>query len=177
MPTEKKIAQVAALKDQFSRAQVVVSADYRGASVGQMTTLRRALRDVGVEVLVVKNRLALLAATQVDHPEIGEILSGPTAIAIGYDDPVASVKALTKFMSDNRNFPVQIIAGWVDGQVLDRAGVEDFAKVPSRDELISMIAGQFQSPLRNFAGLMQATMREFTGLIDARATQLDAPAG
>jgi large subunit ribosomal protein L10 len=176
MATAKKVAVVAELTELLGRAQIVISTDYRGASVAQMAALRRSLKTQDVDVKVVKNRLALRAAAAVDHPELAEILSGPTAIAIGYGDPVGPAKALTSYISGQRNFPVEIIGGWVAGRVLDRAGIEEFAKIPSKDELISMIAGQLQSPLRTFAGLIQASMREFTGLVDARAGQLEEAA-
>ena len=76
MPTAKKEANVAELKDLVERASIVVGAEYRGLTVKEITTLRRALRDAGVEARVVKNRLFQLAASQAGLAEAGRWRKG-----------------------------------------------------------------------------------------------------
>ena len=106
-------------------------------------------------------------------PEMKEILTGPTALAIGFDDPVAPVKALTEHLRARR-LNVTINGGWMEGQVLDRAGIESIASLPPKTELVAEIAGKLQSPLYNFAGLITASVRNLAGLIESRAAQLEA---
>ncbi len=172
MPTPRKVAMLAEIRDRMERAQIAISADYRGLSVAQITDLRRALRPANVEVKVVKNTLAAMAAEQAGRPEMGELLQGPTALAIGFGDPIAPVKALTEFIRARR-LTIAIHGGWLEGKVLNRAEVEGLATLPSKEQLIADVVGKLQSPLYNFAGLLQASIRNFVGLIDARANQLE----
>ena len=175
MPTPRKVAMLAEIKDAMARASVLISADYRGLTVAQLTELRRALRPANVEVKVVKNTLAAMAAKEAGRPEMAELLSGPTAIAIGYGDPVAPVKLLTEHLRVKR-MTLEIHGGWLEGKVLSRREVESLATLPSKEQLIADVVGKLQSPLYNFAGLLQASMRNFAGLIESRATQLEGAA-
>lgn len=172
MPTPRKAAMLKDIQDRMERASVVISADYRGLSVAQMTKLRRALRPADVEVKVVKNTIAKMAATQAGRPELAELLDGPSAIAFGVGDPVAPAKALTDFLRDER-LEITVHGGWLDGQVLNATEVQDLAKLPSRDQMLADVMAKLQSPLYNFSGLLQSTIRNFAGLVEARANQLE----
>ncbi len=173
MPTPRKVAMLAATKRRMERASIAISADYRGLTVAQLTELRRALRPADVEVNIVKNTLAAMAAKEAGRPELAELLSGPTALAIGFGDPIAPVKLLTEHLRARR-MQLVIHGGWLEGKVLSRAEVESLATLPSKEQLIADVVGKLQSPLYNFAGLLQASIRNFAGLVDARAKQLEA---
>ena len=172
MPTPRKVAMLAEVQDRMTRASIAISADYRGLTVAQLTDLRRALRPANVEVQVVKNTLAGRAAIAAGRPEMSEIVQGPTAIAFGFGDPVAPVKALTEHLRARR-MQLNILGGWMEGKVLNRAEVESLATLPSKEQLIADVVGKLQSPLYNFAGLLQASIRNFAALIESRATQLE----
>lgn len=172
MPTPRKVAWLDEMKDRMNRASIAISADYRGLTVAQLTELRRALRPANVEVNVVKNRIAAMAAEQAGRPEIAQIFNGPTALAIGFGDPVEPVKLLTEHLRARR-LNLTIHGGWMEGKILDRAEVESIATLPSREQMVADVVGKLQSPLYNFAGLLQSTMRNFAGLIDSRANQLE----
>ncbi|MBN9493220.1 50S ribosomal protein L10 [bacterium] len=172
MPTPRKAAMLSEIKDRMERASVAISADYRGLTVAQITALRRALRPADVDVKVVKNTIAAMAAKEAGRAEMAELLQGPTALAIGFGDPIAPVKAFTEHVRASR-LTIQVHGGWLEGKVLTPAEVESLATLPSKDQLIADVVGKLQSPLYNFAGLITATMRNFAGLVDARATQLE----
>lgn len=172
MPTPRKAAMLADITDRMGRASIAISADYRGLTVAQITELRRALRPADVEVKVVKNTLAVMAAEAAGRPEMSQIVQGPTALAIGFSDPIAPVKALTEHLRARR-LSIDIHGGWLEGKVLSRAEVESLATMPSREQLIADVVGKLQSPLYNLAGLLQASMRNFAGLVEARANQLE----
>jgi large subunit ribosomal protein L10 len=104
-----------------------------------------------------------------------ELCKGPTAIAIGFGDPIAPVKALTEFLRARR-LQVEIHGGWLEGKVLSRSEVESLATMPPKEQLIADVVGKLQSPLYNFAGLLQASIRNFAGLVEARAKQLEEEA-
>ncbi len=173
MPTPRKVEMLAEIQDRMSRASIAISADYRGLTVAQITELRRAMRASGAEVKVVKNTLATMAAKAAGREEMAEILQGPTALTIGYGDPIAPVKAFTEHLRARR-LNIEVHGGWLEGKVLSRAEVESLATMPSKEQLIADVVGKLQSPLYNFAGLLQSTIRNFAGLVDARANQLEA---
>src|SRR5262245_51198877 len=102
MPTPRKEQMLTELTDRIARSQIAISADYRGMKVAQLTDLRRALRPANVEVKVLKNTVASMAATQAGHPEMAKIFQGPTAVAFGMGDPIAPVKLLTEFIRQRR---------------------------------------------------------------------------
>ncbi|GIW13703.1 MAG: 50S ribosomal protein L10 [Tepidiforma sp.] len=173
MPTPRKVAMLAEVKDRMERASVAVSADYRGLTVAQITELRRALRPTGAEVKVVKNTLAAMAAKEAGRAEMAEIVKGPTAIVFGFEDPIGPVKVLTEHLRSKR-LNIEVYGGWLEGRVLNRAEVESLATMPPKEQLIADVVSKLQSPLYQFSGLLQSTIRNFAGLIDARAKQLES---
>ena len=94
MARPEKEAMVAAVYEKLTKSQAVVLADFRGLTVQEATTLRKQLREAGVELRVVKNTLARLAAEKAELTGLQAFLEGPTALAFGYEDPVAPAKIL-----------------------------------------------------------------------------------
>lgn len=172
MPTAKKEADVAELQDMVDRSVVAISTNYRGLSVSEMTTLRRRMREAGVEVRVVKNNLLRIAAERAGKADLINIVEGPTAIVFGYDDIAAPAKAVTEYVRTSRS-TLTITGAFLDGQVMKPAEVADLASLPSRESLIAQFVGGMQSPIATFSGLITSVVREFAGLIDARAQQLE----
>lgn len=173
MPTAAKEATVAELKDLVERSAIVIGAEYRGLSVRDMTTLRRALRDAGVEARVVKNRLFQLAAEQAGMKDAGGVVEGPSLVIFGFDDIVSPSKAVVEYARTARNTFAPKKA-FVDGAVVDTAYIQDLATLPSREELIGKLAGAFVQPVQNLAVLLNDSIQSFARLVDARASQLES---
>jgi large subunit ribosomal protein L10 len=106
MKRTEKESLVTELRDRISKAPVVYLTDFTGLNVKAMTKLRRSLRESGAEFMVVKNRLARLAFSETELPNIFEDMVGPTGMVLGYDDVVAPAKALTDFAKDHDKKPV-----------------------------------------------------------------------
>ena len=122
MATAKKEANVAELKDLVARASIMVGAEYRGLTVKEMTTLRRALRDAGVEARVVKNRLFQLAASQAGMADAGQVAEGPSLVVFGFGDIIAPSKAIApSFMSSD--VKKIILAPWLTRSPASCSGV------------------------------------------------------
>jgi large subunit ribosomal protein L10 len=172
MPTEKKIADVKEMTETLSRSSVVIGADYRGLSVEEVTTLRRALREAGVEIQVVKNTLFMRAAEAAGMPGLGELAEGPTAIIYGFDDPLAPIKTVVEFQRQARN-AFQARKAYLDGEIIAAGRLSDLASLPPKNEMIAELVGMLQSPITNLVYLLQATIQEFSGLLDARVDQMD----
>ena len=175
MPTARKEASVAELKELVEKASIVIGAEYRGLTVKEVTALRRTLRDVGVEVRVVKNRLFQLAAKQAGVPAAGDVVEGPTIIVFGYGDIVAPSKAIADYTKTARNAfaPKKV---YLEGSVVAGSIVGELASLPTREQLIGQLAGALISPLQTFVNQINDSMQSFARLIDARAKQLEEAA-
>jgi large subunit ribosomal protein L10 len=175
MATPKKEANVAELKDLVARASIVVGAEYRGLTVKEMTTLRRALRDAGVEARVVKNRLFQIAASQAGLADAGQVVEGPSLVVFGFGDIVAPSKAIADYIKTARNAfaPKKV---FMDGAIVAGSIVAELASLPSREQLIGQLAGAFVSPVQQFVNLTTDSIQSFARLVDARANQLEETA-
>jgi large subunit ribosomal protein L10 len=171
MPTEKKVEAVRELTDALSRSTVVIGADYRGLKVSDATALRRQLGEAGVEMRVIKNTLFWRAAEAAGKQSMVELAEGPTALIIGFADPIAPIKAVLEYQRTARNtFAAR--KAFLEGQVYPASRLNDLATLPPKETLIAQFAGALQSPITDFVYLLQATVQEFAGLLDARVEQL-----
>ncbi len=173
MPTPRKVEQVAQLVDVIGRAEIAISAQYQGVSMAQQVELRNRLREAGAEMHVVKNTLLRIAAEQAGKPHFVELAEGPTAIIVGYDEPVAPSKALVQYLREHADSKVQIRRAVVGEEVVSEDYVRQLATLPSRDELVARLAGNLVGKIAEFNGLLVATQRKFVGLVEARAKQLE----
>jgi large subunit ribosomal protein L10 len=175
LPTQKKIETVAELTDLIRRSRVVIGSDYRGLKVSEITALRKQLREQGIEMHVVKNTLFARAAEAAGKAEMAELCEGPTAIVVGFDDPIAPIKTVVEYQRTSRNTFAPRKA-YLDGTIYPGARLSELATLPSRETLIAEVAGALQSPITTLVYLLQATVQEFAGLLDARAQQLEGAA-
>ena len=173
MPTQRKVDQVARIGALISRAEIAISTAYQGVPMAKQIELRQQLRDVGAEMLVVKNTLLRIAAEQIGRPEYARLSDRATALVVGFDEPVAAARALTAFIRANNDTKVAIRQAVVGGQLVDEGYVRDLATLPSREQLVARIAGSLVGKIAELSGLLVATQREFAGLLEARATQLE----
>jgi large subunit ribosomal protein L10 len=175
VPTARKEELVGELQDLVSRSTIAISANYRGMTVADMTALRRRMRETGVELRVVKNTLLRMAAERGGKPELFQIIDGPTALIFGFDEPRKPAAAVNDFIRTARS-PLTLTGVFFDGQAMPATGVAELANLPTKDQLLSQLMGDLQSPLSTLAGLLQGTLREFAGLIEARSGQMEEPA-
>ena len=150
---EKKLV-VEALAAKIKSAAAGVLVKYEGIKVSEDTELRAALRKAGVEYSVMKNTLTGRACEIAGYGDMKQYLSGMTAIATSQDDPLAPAKIMKQFADKVASFEIK--AGFVDGGVLDQAGVEALAATPSKEVLIGKMMGSLMSSLYSFAYVLQA---------------------
>ena len=165
---EQKVALVAALAEKLKSATAGVLVKYEGITVEDDTKLRAALRAAGVEYTVVKNSLTGRACDAAGLSEMKEYLGGMTAIATSASDAVAAAKIMKEYADKIESFEIR--AGFVDGSVLDKAGVEALASIPSKEMLIAKMLGSLTSSLYAFARVLQAKIdKENEGAAPAEA--------
>ena len=166
MTKEQKEAFVADFRDRVQRAEAIYLTDFTGLDVKAMTTLRSQLRKSGGEFLVVKNRLAKRALSDLDIPDLSEHLLGPTGVVFGTDGVVEAAKAVAEFAKEHEDKPV-FKAGVVDGGLLDSAEVGRLAQLPSREVLMSQLAGALGGPMSALAAALEGKIQELMGLFEA----------
>jgi large subunit ribosomal protein L10 len=168
MPTEAKQALVAELREELARSRTLIVSEYRGLTVKEIAEIRRSLRKQDVTYRVVKNRLMKIAASDGVGSALGSLLNGPTAIAFGNDEG-ATAKAVIDAIRPYKQ--VRITGAVLGERAIDGDGVTRLAALPSRETLLSQLAGAFAAPMATTAGLFDAPLRDIAGLVSALADQ------
>jgi large subunit ribosomal protein L10 len=155
----------------FTASGLVVVTRQSGLTVSEITDLRRKMRDVGAGFKVTKNRLARLALAGTAYEQLDPLFKGPTAIAFSVD-PVAAAKVAVAFAKSNEK--LTITGGSLGGQMLDLAGVQALATLPSLDELRAKILGVLQAPAAKIAAVLQAPGGQVARVLQAYASKDEA---
>ncbi|UCV28837.1 50S ribosomal protein L10 [Ferribacterium limneticum] len=142
-----KKAVVAEVSAQVANAQTIVIAEYRGIEVTDLTVLRKKARESGVYLRVLKNTLVRRAVADTAFAGLSDHMVGPLIYSVSAD-PVAAAKVLSDFAKTNDKLVLK--AGSYAGKVLDKAGVQALASVPSREELLSKLLYVMQAPVAGF---------------------------
>ena len=152
LESKQEVVRVLAEKMRNSTAGVLVK--YEGITVEDDTKLRAALRAAGVEYCVMKNSLTGRACDEVGYGDMKQYLVGMTALALSEKDPVAPAKIIKEYAEKIESFEIK--AGFVEGGLLDAAGVNALAEIPSKEQLIVKMLGSLMSPLYGPAYVLQA---------------------
>ncbi|CAK8711132.1 MAG: 50S ribosomal protein L10 [Candidatus Electrothrix sp. AW2] len=137
MNRESKAKKVDDLKDTFAKAKFAVVADYRGLKVNEFEQLRASLREQGGQIQVAKNTLLKLAVQDTDFEGLTQDFAGTTAVAVSFDDPVGSAKALADFTKDNEALVVR--SAVFEGKMLSSDDLVALSKLPSKDQLLGQL--------------------------------------
>ncbi|MFH1140858.1 MAG: 50S ribosomal protein L10 [Chloroflexota bacterium] len=171
MPSSKKVQEVEELKEKLSRSTVAIATGFSGTHGSTMTELRRHLRSQGIEYRVVKNTLMERAAEAAGHPEVKEVLEGPTGLVFGYGDPIQQVKVLVDYIRSNR-LPVAVRAAVLEGRVYRDQQLTALMTIPSREVLAGQLVGQLAGPLVRLVTALNAPVRGLASVLQQRVAQL-----
>lgn len=150
---EQKQVVVDQIKAKLEGASSVLLVDYRGLTVEQDTTLRKELREAGVEYRVYKNTMVNFAVQGTEFEAISKHLEGPTAIAISYEDATAGPRVLAKVAKANEK--LEFKGGVVEGTYYDANGMLAIGNIAPREELLGRLLGSFKSPIASFARVIK----------------------
>jgi len=167
MKRAEKEQLVTELKDKLTNSQSLYYTDFTGLNVKRMTELRRRLKRVGVDYVVIKNTLALRAVNE--SGLVGETLKGPTGLVVG-KDPVAAARVLTEFAKEFEDKPA-MKGGMLQGKAINNAQLKRMASLPSREQMLADLAAGMQSPMAAFAGALNGLFYMFAGALDALKSQ------
>ena len=167
MASEKILAgkksYVEGVKELLDASMGGVVFDYKGITVEEDTKLRKELREAGVHYEVIKNTMLKIAIKGTEIEGLSEFLSGSTAVAVaGNEDPLAAARILNKFCEASKG-KYEIKGGYLDGEVLDVAGVQKIANLPNRDGLLSMLLSALQGNLSGLARVINAVKEQKEG--------------
>lgn len=167
---KKKIIEE--LTDCLSKCNIVIATDYRGLTAKEMGQLRRQLRSSGIDYRVTKNTLTKFAAEKAEKKQLEPLLSGPLAVAFGYDDVIIPAKALSDFIQSS-GAALKIKGGLLGERLLTPKEIADIASIPPKDVLISQLIGQIAVPLYSLHNVLSAPLRGFANVIQARIRQIE----
>ena len=153
MNKEAKKNYVEEMKKNFSSNESVMIAQYQGLNVNELDELRKQLREKGILFKITKNRITKLALEKTRCKDLSELFKGPTAVALS-KDAITSAKILTKFSKENSN--LKILGGIMGSDILDVAGVQNVATLPTLDEARAQIIGILRSPAQKIASILLA---------------------
>lgn len=148
------------IKEKLQGAQAAVVIDYMGITVAQADEMRRKLREANVDYTVYKNTLVKRAIEGTEFEGLKEVLDGPSAVAISKEDATAPARVLNAVIKDFKK--MEFKAAVVEGKLLDKAGIQQVADIPSREVLIAKFMGSIQSPVSQ-------AVRTFQAIADAKA--------
>ncbi len=154
---EQKQEQIDALKGLLAPANGLFVMDFTGLSVGEVTELRRKVREANGSYRVVRNTLAKLALAETDHGALRELLTGPAAVAYTASDAVMLAKALADFAKTHEKLHFR--GGLVEGHLLDAQQAKQVAALPSRKELVAKLLFLLQSPMRRLVTVLSSPVR------------------
>lgn len=136
---ERKKSEVSELADKIKEAKLVLLTDYRGISVEDVTGLRANLRKVNGDYKVIKNNITRRALKEAEIEGLEDLLVGPTAVVLSNEDYLEPLKAVYEYAKDSETYKIK--GGVINGKVMTTEELITLAKLPSRETLISMLAG------------------------------------
>jgi large subunit ribosomal protein L10 len=160
---------VDSLTEQFRGSPNLYVTDFSGLNVLRLTEFRRRLRAAGVSYVVVKNTLAQRALAANLVTALDEHLTGPTGLVLAGKDPVAAAKVLADFVREFEKPAIKI--GLVDGRPVTADQVKRLASLPSREVLLSQLAGAMQAPVAQLAGVLNGMLYQMVGALEALRAQ------
>ena len=160
------------LSKQLAEAEVTMVVENKGLTVGQVTELRAKLREAGVQMEVVKNTLTRRASKGTEAEVLLDLLTGPNAIVISQDDPVAPAKILVDFAKDNEKLVIKGAA--LAGNLLDEEAIKQLAKMPSKEELLAKLVYTLNAVPTNLVNVLSGVPRAFVNVLSAVKDEKDA---
>ena len=171
---EQKKAVVAEVNEVASNALSAVAAEYRGLTVDQMTRLRVAAREGNVYLRVVRNTLAKRALEGTDFECMQDRLLGPLVLAFSQEDPGSAARVIEKFAKDHDKLVVKMVS--IGGQVMEPEAIGRLAKLPTKDESISMLMAVMKAPIEKLTRTLAEPHAKLVRTVSAVGDQKKAAA-
>ena len=161
MNKDQKKNYIAEMSAQFENSKAIMVTHYQGLTMPQLDELRAKMRDKGIVFKITKNRITKLALEKTKCKELSNLFTGPTAVAFG-DDAIMSARILSKFAKENEN--LKLIGGIMESEILDQAGVQNVANLPTLDEARANIVAILSAPASKLVSILLARSEKMSTL-------------
>ena len=161
MTKEQKKVYIDEMSKQFENSKAVMVTHYQGLTMPQIDELRSKMREHSIIFKITKNRITKLALEKTRCKDLAGLFTGPTAVAFG-EDAIISARILSKFAKDNEN--LKLIGGIMENEVLDQAGVQNVATLPTLDEARANIVGILNAPASKLVSILLARSEKMSSL-------------
>jgi large subunit ribosomal protein L10 len=161
MNKEQKKTYISEMTTQFENSESVLVTHYQGLTMPQLDELRAQMRDHGIQFKITKNRITKLALEKTKCKDLSNLFTGPTAVAFS-SDAIMSARILSKFSKGNEN--LKLLGGIMGGEVLDHAGVQNVANLPTLNEARAKIVGILATPASKFVSILLARSVKMSNL-------------
>jgi large subunit ribosomal protein L10 len=177
MRKSQKAEIVQEIQEKAGKSQIGILTDFTGLKVEDMTRLRRQLQEAAGELKVVKNTLLTRAATTTDSPiaALASQFTGPNALTLGYQDPVALTRVLMKFAQERPQLKIK--AGVLGGKVLTVQELDALSKLPAREILLAQLLGVLQGVPTALVTVLSGVIRNLLNVLSALKDQKAGPEG
>ena len=158
MNKEQKKNYISEMETQFQNTEAVLVTHYQGLTMSQLNELRAQMREHGIKYRITNNRITKLALEKTKCKELSNLFTGATAVAFS-DDAIISARILSKFAKTNQN--LKLLGGVMGDDILDQAGVQNVANLPTLDEARA-----------NIVGILAASASKFVSILLARSEKM-----
>lgn len=175
MATKARKAEIVAdLEALFNKSNVAIVADLSGFTVAEITQFRRKLDKENAVCRIAKNTLIEIASANNQFASLKELTNGPTALILGYDDPAAPAKTTVQFFKQVKKGSVR--GGVLEKKLLSAKQVGDLAELPSKEQLLSSIAGALDSGARGVVSIINNVIGDIAVLVEEVAKKQEGAA-
>ena len=161
MNKEQKKNYISEMTTQFENSKAIMVTHYQGLTMTQLDELRSKMREHGIIFKITKNRITKLALEKTKCKDLSNLFTGPTAVAFS-EDAIMSARILSKFAKDNEN--LKLLGGMMGEELLDQAGVQNVANLPTLDEARAKITGILATPASKFVSILLARSEKMSNL-------------
>ena len=161
MNKEQKKNYISEMETQFQNTEAVLVTHYQGLTMSQLDELRAQMREHGIIFKITKNRITKLAIEKTKCKDLSNLFVGATAVAFS-DDAIMSARIISKFAKTNEN--LKLLGGIMGSEVLDQAGVQNVANLPTLDEARANIVGILAAPASKFISILLARSEKMSNL-------------
>ena len=161
MNKEQKKNYISEMETQFQKNDAILVTHYQGLTMSQLDDLRAQMREHGIKYQITKNRITKLALKKTKSKELSSLFTGATAVAFS-DNAIMSARILSKFAKTNEN--LKLLGGIMGNDLLDQAGVQNVANLPTLDEARANIIGILAAPASKFVSILLARSEKMSNL-------------
>tara|TARA_Y100000996_G_scaffold315951_1_gene252163 strand:+ start:400 stop:912 length:513 start_codon:yes stop_codon:yes gene_type:complete len=161
MNKEQKNNYINEMQSKFQDNKSILVTHYQGLTMSQLDELRSQMREHGIQFKITKNRITKLAIEKTRCKDLSNLFTGATAVAFS-DDAIISARILSKFAKENEN--LKLLGGMMGEEILDQAGVQNVANLPTLDEARAKITGILATPASKFVSILLARSKKMSNL-------------